>query len=220
MQIRMLVRSPAGLPPSSRSRPIAPASRVARPTWSISSSRKRSTICLNTLEEPHLVTYLRDRVLRERARTTRAVAQSVEDTGRVAPQRGGALTYRRERLDHVVRQHPLAVETAPPSGSALVRHFRHGLGRREPLMDGKDVADLRRAGILPRLACGIGSGGTELVPDRFGGLEQSDRIPQALGHLGFAVETQHPLRAGQQRLRLREEVVAVAGVPAACDFAH
>src|SRR6267143_79756 len=171
MQMRMLVRSPAGLPPSSRSRPIAPPSRVARPTWSISSSRKSSTICLNTLEEPHFVPDLRDRAVRERARATRAIAQRVEHACRVALQRRRALAYRRERLDHVVRQHTLAVETAPPRRPALVRHVRHGVGRREPLMQGEEVADFRRAGILPCLASGIGGRGAELLPDRFGRLE-------------------------------------------------
>ena len=42
MQIRMLVRRPAGLPPSSRSSPMAPPNSVARPSCSSSSSRKMS----------------------------------------------------------------------------------------------------------------------------------------------------------------------------------
>src|SRR5256886_2897004 len=50
-----------------------------------------------------------------------------------------------------------------------------------------------------------GGRGLELFPDRFGGLEQPDRVPQALGHLGFAVESQHALRLRQQGLGLREK---------------
>src|SRR5216117_182182 len=45
MQIRMFVRRPAGLPPSSRSRPIAPPNSVARLSCRNSSRRNISTIC-------------------------------------------------------------------------------------------------------------------------------------------------------------------------------
>src|SRR6266446_2461126 len=144
MQIRIFVRRPAGLPPSSRSRPIAPPSSVARPTWSISSSRKMSTICLNTLEEPHLVTHLRDRALRERAGTMGAVAQPIEHPRGIALQRRRALAHRPQRFDHVVRQYSLAVETAPPRGAALLCDLHHGVGRRESLMYGEDIAGLAR----------------------------------------------------------------------------
>src|SRR6266446_3060519 len=166
MQIRIFVRRPAGLPPSSRSRPIAPPSSVARPTWSISSSRKMSTICLNTLEEPHLVAHLRDRALRERARAMGAVAQPIEHARGIALQSRRALAHRPQRFDHVVRQYSLAVETAPPRGAAFLCDLHHGVGRREPLMYGEDIADLRRARVLAGLARGIGGGRPQLLPDR------------------------------------------------------
>ena len=87
-------------------------------------------------------------------------------------------------------------------------------------MQGENVADLGRAGILAGFACGIGSRRPELLPDRFGGLEQADRVPQALRHLGLAVEAEHAFRAGQQRLRLGKEALAIAGVPTPRNFAH
>src|SRR2546426_8958206 len=222
MQIKMLVLSPAGFPPSSRSRPIAPPSSVARPSCNIRSRRKISMMRWNIspMEQPHLGADVRDRALRERARATRAIAQPIEHARRFALQRRRTLAHRRERGDHVVGQHALAVETAPPRGPALVRHLRHGVGRRKSLMHSEDVADLRGAGILPGHAGGIGRGGPQLLPDRFGRLEQADRVPQALGHLRLAVEAQHPLRPGQQRLRLGEEVFGVAAIPAARNLPH
>src|SRR6267154_3301637 len=222
MQIRMLVLSPAGLPPSSRSSPIAPPSSVARPIWSMRSSRKIWTMRWNIspMEESHLVADVRERALRERARAARTVAQAIEDALRIALQRRRALADRRQRLDHVVGQHAFAVEAAPSRRATLVGHVGDRIGRREPLMQRKNVADLRCAGILPGFAGGIGGGRPELLPNRFGGFEQPDRIPQTLGHLGFAVEAQDALGPGQQRLRLGEETRAVAGVPAARDLPH
>src|SRR2546427_2025741 len=222
MQIKMLVLSPAGLPPSSRSRPIAPPSSVARPSCNIRSRRKISMTRWNIspMEQPHPGADVRDRALCQRARAIGAIAQPIEHARRFALQRRRALAHRREGGDHVVGQHALAVETAPPRGPALVRHLRHGVGRREPLMDRENIADLWGAGILPGHAGRIGRGGPQLLPDRFRGFEQADRVPQALGHLGFAVEADHPLRPGQQRLRLGEEVFPEAGNPAARNFRH
>src|SRR5882762_593157 len=125
-QIRMFVRSPAGLPPSSRSKPIAPPNRTASPICSISCSRKISTTWLNTLEKSHFLAHLHDRSLRERAGATRAIAQPIEHARGFAFQFCRALAHRRERLDHVVRQHALAIETAPPRRAALVRDLRDG----------------------------------------------------------------------------------------------
>src|SRR3989442_735514 len=222
MQIKMLVLSPAGFPPSSRSRPMAPPSSVARPSCNIRSRRKISMTRWNIspMEQPHLGADIRDRALCQRARAIRAIAQSIEHARGFALQRRRALAQRRERGDDVVGQHALAVETPPPRGPALVRHLRNGVGRREPLMDGENVADLRGAGILPCHAGGIGRGGPQLLPDRFRGFEQADPVPQTLGPLGFAVEAAHPLRPGQIRLRLGEEVFREAGIPAARNFAH
>src|SRR2546426_321337 len=222
MQMRMLVRSPAGLPPSSRSRPIAPPSKVASPSWSMRSRRKISTAraSISRMEESHLVPHVRDRALRERARATRTIPQAIEHPRRVALQRRRALAQRRQRLDHVVSQHALAVETAPPRRPALLRHLRHGVGRREALMDREDVTDLRRAGIFAGLAGGIGNRRPELLPDRLGGLEQPDGVSQALRHLGLAVEAENAFRLGQQWLRLGKEAPAVARVPTPGNFAH
>src|SRR5882762_2128043 len=152
MQIRIFVRRPAGLPPSSRSRPIAPPSSVARPTWSISSSRNISTIWLNILEEPHVVPHLGDRALGERTGLVRAGTKPFPHAHWIQLELCRALADRRQRLDHIVGQHTLAVETAPRGGPALLRDLLHRLGRREPLMQREDVADLRRAGVLARLA--------------------------------------------------------------------
>src|SRR5216683_551514 len=193
MQIKMLVLSPAGFPPSSRSRPMAPPSSVARPSCNIRSRRKISMTRWNIspMEQPHLGADVRDRALCKRAGAIRAIPQPIEHARRFALQRRRALAHRRKRGDHVVGEHALAVETAPARGAALVCHLRHGVGRREPLVYCENVADLRGAGILPGHAGGIGRGRPELLPDRFGRLEQADRVPQALGHLRFAVQAQH-----------------------------
>src|SRR2546422_9948272 len=158
MQIKMLVLSPAGLPPSSRSRPIAPPSSVARPSCNIRSRRKISMTRWNIspMEQPHPGADVRDRALCQRARAIRAIAQPIEHARRFALQRRRALAHRREGGDHVVGQHALAVETAPPPGPALVRHLRHGVGRRKSLMHSEEVADLGVAGILLDHAGGLG----------------------------------------------------------------
>src|SRR5438132_6344093 len=114
MQIRMFVRRPAGLPPSSRSRPIAPPNSVARPTWSISSRRKISTTCLNILEQSHPLAHIRDRALRQRARAVGTAAEPLEHSSGIAFERRRAFAQRRQLFDHVVRQHPFAVEAPPP----------------------------------------------------------------------------------------------------------
>src|SRR5919198_808740 len=228
MQMRILVLRPAGLPPSSRSRPIAPPSTVARPTWSMRSKRKISTTrlsispisVLSSLEKAHAIAHLGDHAARQRARPAGSRAQPLEHAGRFAPQGHGALAHRRERGDHVVGQHPFAVEAAPPRGPALVRHLGDGVGWREALMNGENVADLGRAGVLARFAGGIGGGGPQLLPNRFGRLEQADRVAQTLGHLRLAVEPQDALHLGEQRLRFRKKARAVARVPAARDFPH
>src|SRR6266576_6573247 len=125
MQIRIFVRRPAGLPPSSRSRPIAPPSSVARPTWSISSSRNISTICLNILEESHLVPHLGDRALRERTGLVRARPKPFPHAHWIQLELCRAYPHGVESLDHIVGQHTLAVETAPPGGPALLRDLLH-----------------------------------------------------------------------------------------------
>ena len=99
-------------------------------------------------------------------------------------------------------------------------HLRDRSGRGKTLVDREDVANVGVAGILPRLAGRIGRRRPELLPDRLRRIEQADRVAQALRHLGFAVEPQHALRRGQERLRLGEVALAVAGVPTARDLAH
>src|SRR5712671_3786772 len=175
---------------------------------------------MSPMEESHLVPHLSERTLRKRAGAIRAVAQRIEHARGLAFQLRRALPHRAERLDHVVGQDALAVETTPPRGPALLRDLHDGVGGRESLMERENVANLRRAGILAGLASRIGGRGSELLPDRFGGLEQSDRVPQGLGHLGLAVEPEYPFRIGQQRLGLGEEIVRVAGVPAPRNLAH
>src|SRR6185503_4241044 len=58
------------------------------------------------------------------------------------------------------------------------------------------------------------------LPDRLGRFEQTDRVAQALGHLGLAVESQDAPRLGEQRLGLGEKAFAVARVPAPGYFPH
>src|SRR5258705_2232546 len=125
MQIRIFVRRPAGLPPSSRSRPIAPPRSVARPTWSISSRRNISTICLNILEKSHLVPHLGDRALGERTGLVRACTKQFPYTHRIQLELCRALADRRQRLDHIVGQHTLSVESAPPRCPPPLRRLLH-----------------------------------------------------------------------------------------------
>src|SRR5262245_11340810 len=127
MQMRMLVRRPAGLPPSSRSRPTAPPRTTARPSCSIRSSRNTSamvwnisdTSVLGEREEAHAAFDFGERALRDLARARRAVAQYRVHLGRIGAQRGGALADGSERRYHLVREHAFAVEAAPQRAAAL-----------------------------------------------------------------------------------------------------
>src|SRR5438477_10676032 len=88
-------------------------------------------------------------------------------------------------------------------------------------MDSEDVADVGIARVLAGDAGRIGGGGLELFPDGLSRLEQTDRVAQALRHLGLTVEPQYPLSRGEQRLGLRErEVVREPAVPAPGDPAN
>src|SRR6266496_27942 len=171
MQIRMLVRRPAGLPPSSR-RPAAwrgPAGAAAR------AGRCRSrgpSSGLRGLEESHPLAYLGDGAAGQRPRLRGAGAQPLGEGRPIAPDRIRPLADGGERGYHIVRQHPLAVEAAPAGGPALVRHIRLGLGRREALVNRENVADVGVARILARHAGGIGRGGPQLLPDRLRRVEQ------------------------------------------------
>src|SRR3989441_3031381 len=228
MQMRMLVRNPAGLPRSSRSTPIAPQSSVPKPPCATSARRNISAIrriispisILPRLEKSHPVPHLGHGLARERTRLAGSRAQPLQDRRGLTPQRIRAFAHGRERRYHVVREHPLAIETSPPGGPALVRDLGDGVGRGEALVHGEDVADLGRAGILAGLASRIGRRRAQLFPDGLRRFEQADRVAEALRHLGLAVEAQNALGCRQQRLRLGEVTVAVARVPAPRDLAH
>src|SRR5437867_7037498 len=173
MQIRMLVRSPAGLPPSSRSRPMAPPSSVARPSCSMRSRRKIWTIRVNTspMEESHLVEHLSDRAVRQLTSFFGSATKPFHHSRRIILKAFRASAYRRESLDHIVRQHALAVETAPARSATFVGDLGDGLRRRKSMGQRVNVADLGRPGILACLARRVGCGGLGLLPDRLGRFE-------------------------------------------------
>src|SRR5260370_24574575 len=122
MQRRLLVRSPAGLPPSSRSNPIAPPSSVANPTCATSARRSISAIrriispisILSHLEESHPVPHLGHGLARERTRLAGTRSEPLQDRRRLAPQCIRTFAHGRERRYHVVREHPFAVGPSPP----------------------------------------------------------------------------------------------------------
>src|SRR6184192_702931 len=101
-----------------------------------------------------------------------------------------------ERGYHIVRQHAFAVEAAPARSATIVRDPRLGLGAREALVDGEDVADVGVAGVFPSDPGGIGCGRLELLPNGLRRVEQADGVAQALGHLRLAVQPQDTLRRG------------------------
>src|SRR5690349_8255028 len=107
-------------------------------------------------EEAHPSPHFAHRLLGKAARGGRAIGQDLLHAARVGLQLERAGADRRERRDHVVGQHALAVETAPPGTAAVLRHQRDGLGRRKVLVQMVEVADLRRAGILLRHPSRIG----------------------------------------------------------------
>ena len=74
-----------------------------------------------------------------------------------------------------------------------------------------DVAHFGRARIGFPNSLGIGHRGTQLGPDRFGRLEQADRVAHRLRHLRLAVESHDATRRRQQRLRLGKERFALLG---------
>src|SRR5256885_14599425 len=90
-------------------------------------------------------------------------------------------------------------------------------------MDRENVTDVRVAGVFPRHPGGVGRRGLELLPDGPRRTEQAVRVAETLRHFPLAVESEHALRRGEERLRLgKGEAAAVreAGVPAARDLAH
>jgi len=172
----------------------------------ISSSRKMSTTCLNTLEEPLLS---RTSAIVRCASALRADGRS-RATDRAHP-RVALQRAARSRIGPsvlIMLSASTRLQSRQPTRSAaFVRDLSHRVRWREPLMYGEDIADFWRAGILPCLATGsVRRGGAS--PRSLRETRTVHRVPQALGHLGLTVETQHPLRVRQQRLRLGKEVVA------------
>src|SRR5207245_3183852 len=147
--------------------------------------------------------------------------QQLTHLARLRLQRLRPLADGGERGYHMVREHPLAIEAAPPRGAAVVRHQLLRGGRREALMDREDVANIRVAGVFARDPGGVGRGGLGLLPDRLRRVEEAYRVAEALRHLGLAVEPEATLRRGRERLRLREREPSAgseAGVPATRDL--
>src|SRR5215204_4236435 len=73
-------------------------------------------------------------------------------------------------------------------------------------MQMKNVAYLGISWILPGHPGWIGLGRPQFLPDVVRTVEQTDRVAQALGHLGLAIEAGDPLRLGEDGLRLRKEM--------------
>src|SRR5438876_3125162 len=176
---------------------------------------------LRAFQEPHPAPHLAHGAARDGARLGRAGSPQVCHLARLCLENLCPLANGGERGYHIVRQHPLAVETTPSRGAAVVRHELERVRRREALVNGEDVADVGVARVLPRDARRIGGRGFELFPDGLRRVEQRDRVPEALRHLGLAVEPEDTLRRREQGLRLGErEPVREPGVPAARDLAH
>src|SRR2546429_2891809 len=155
------------------------------------------------------------------ARLGGAGPEQVRHLARLRLQPLGPLADGGERGYHIVRQHPLAVETTPSCGAAVVRHQLERVRRREALVNGEDVADVGVARVLPRDARRVGGRGLELFPDGLRRVEEGDRVAKALRHLGLAVEPEDALRRREQGLRLgQRESVREPRVPAAGDLAH
>src|SRR5206468_7663425 len=127
---------------------------------------------VRSLEEAHPAAYLGHGAAREGAGLGRAGPQQVRDPTRLRLEPLCPLADGGERGYHIVRQHPLAVETAPSCGAAVVRHQRERGRRREALVNGEDVADVGVARVLPRDPCRIGGRGFELFPDGLRRVEQ------------------------------------------------
>src|SRR5207253_87411 len=110
--------------------------------------RESAASAVRLPEKAHAAPYLGHRAAREGARLTRTTAQQVQHPARLRAQRLGPLADGCERRYHIVRQHPFAVEAAPPRRPAVVRHQRDRVGRGEALVDREDVADVRITRIL------------------------------------------------------------------------
>src|SRR2546421_11552323 len=99
----------------------------------------------------------------------------------------------------------LAIEAAPPSGSALHRHVIYGRCWTEGLVQMIDVADFRRAGVCAPYACRVGHRGTQFLPDRRGILEHVNGVAERFRHLGLSVESHYAAGRSQKWLGLRKE---------------
>src|SRR5437879_4408183 len=80
-------------------------------------------------------------------------------------------------------------------------------------MDRENVTDVRVAGVFPRHPGGVGRRGLELLPDGLRRIEQADRVAETLRHFHLAVESEHALRRGEERLRLGKGEAAAVREP-------
>src|SRR3954454_8253803 len=80
-------------------------------------------------QEPHAPPHLAHGLAGQAPSRGGAIAQHLLDAPRILLQTQGPLADRSQGLDYVVRQLPLAIETAPLGASARIRHTHHRLRR-------------------------------------------------------------------------------------------
>src|ERR1051326_2406842 len=155
MQMRILVRSPAALPLSSRSIPMAPPSTIATATpYSSSSLNARISsvqdVNIAPLQKSHPLPHLAHGLRRNRPGPLGTGPQNLPKPLRIGLELAGPLPEGREGCRNVVGQYPLAVEASPTGRPALMRHFFNRFRWREVLVKRVDVTDLGR----PRIVAG------------------------------------------------------------------
>src|SRR5688572_6210276 len=147
------------------------------PSWAI--------LPLPRWEETHPGTRPRQRLPGHLPRLLCPVGEDGVDFLGLGRELGAPLAHRREGGTHVVGQDLLAVKTPPPRRPALRIHVSDRRRRREMLVEGEDVADLGVPRVLLDLPRRVGESRPELLPDRFGRIEEAHGVAEALRHLGL-----------------------------------
>lgn len=124
----------------------------------------------------------------------------------------GFLADGTEHLFHVVKKPLLALQAAHRGGRATRPHPFKVLSRREiTMVTHINIAILWHPWVFPALAALVGFGRSELLPDAFWRLENTNGVAQALRHLIFAVEAEDALGFGHISLAFGEDL-AIASV--------